>query len=469
MTRPLTDLHDLPATVTRPGYDRDRLKPGILHLGPGAFFRSHTAAFTDGALAAEAGDWGILAAGLRSPEVAATLNAQRGLYTLLVRDGDGTRAQVIGAVLGGVAPDGILDRMSAPEIRIVTLTITEKAYGLDPATGGLDAARPDIAADLATPGQPRSAVGLVAAALARRRMAGIAPFTPLSCDNLPGNGRVLRRLVLDFAARHDPGLADWIAATVPFPCTMVDRITPASTPATLQDAARLTGHDDQLAVQAEAFAQWVIEDDFATGRPAWDRAGALFVADVTPFEHMKLRMLNGTHSLMAYLGLAAGHEFVRDAIADPAIAAAAKAHLALAATTLDPVPGIDPADYARALIGRFQDRAIAHRLAQIAMDGTQKLPPRVFEPAQELLARGADAGSFALITAAWMHFTLGPHPLNDPREAGIRAALAGLPHDPATIAGALIDLPGLFPAALRDHADWRAQVVAHLDRMMQPH
>lgn len=461
----LTDLNDLPAAVARPGFDRAALGPGILHLGPGAFFRAHLAVHTDAALAATGGDWGILAAGLRSPELAEGFTAQNGLCTVLVREGGGTQAQVLGSILGGVAPAAILARMADPAIRIVSLTITEKAYGLNPATGGLDDSHPAIAADLANPGQPRSAVGLIAAALARRRAAGVAPFTPLSCDNLPGNGQVLRRLVIEFAGRSDPALAEWIAGHVPFPSTMVDRITPASTAATLADAERLTGRQDRLAVETEPFSQWVIEDHFAQGRPDWDRGGALFVQDVAPYEKMKLRMLNGTHSLMAWMGLAAGHEYVRDAIADPRIGAEARAHLAAAAATLDPVPGVDPADYAQALIARFQNRAIAHRLIQIATDSTQKMPPRFLVPATEALAQGGDADRMARATAAWMHHAATVRPLPDPRAAEIEAARATADPGPAGLAAALIDLPGLFPDALRQNTGWRARVVGHLTEL----
>ncbi len=463
---PLTRSANLPATVAAPG--PIPAAAGILHLGPGAFFRAHLAAYTDGA-----GDgWGIEVAGLRSNDLAAAFTRQQGCYTLLIRDTAGTRAQVIGAVVGGIAPEAILERMADPAIRIVSLTVTEKAYGLDPASGGLNPDHPDIAADLGAGAVPRSVVGLITAGLAARRAAGQAPFTPLSCDNLPGNGAVLRRLVLEFATRQDPALAEWIAATVPFPSTMVDRITPAPTDTTRADAARLTGHADALAVETEPFSQWVIEDHFATHRPAWDRVGALFVTDVTPYEKMKLRMLNGTHSLLAYLGFMAGHEFVRDAIADPVIGAAARAHLALAASTLGPVPGVDLGAYARDLLDRFGNRAIAHQTWQIAMDGTQKLPQRVFDPAAELLARGADADSYALITAAWMHYATGIRPgghsfaLRDPREAEIRAALADIPREAPRIATALAALPALVPPALANHRHWRRQLEGHLARLL---
>ena len=464
MTGLLTSIDGMPAALRRPGYDRAALRPGILHLGPGAFFRAHLAAYTDEVADT---DWGILTGGLRNGDAAQRFDAQNGLYTLLTRGASGTTALVVGSVLGGVAPGDLLAWMCDPSIRIVSLTITEKAYGLHPATGGLDVEHPAIAADLTRPDQPQSAVGLIAAALGRRRAVGIAPFTPLSCDNLPGNGHVLQKLVTEFAAGHDAELADWIAAEVAFPCTMVDRITPASNQTTLDDAAQATGHTDLLAVETEPFRQWVIEDRFVAERPDWDRAGALFVDDVAPYEKMKLRMLNGTHSLLAYRGFLAGYDYVRDAIADPEILSAAQTHLALAATTLDPVPGVDPARYAEQLLERFANRAILHRNAQIAGDGTAKLPQRVFDPALELLARGAQAGSYAGILAAWMRYAIGKQgtrtwPLNDPREAQIREALAGVSDDAGAISAALFALPEFIPERLSHNSEWRAEVVRAL-------
>ena len=213
--------------------------------------RAHLAAYTDTALRHDPG-WAIEVAGLRNSDTAGILNRQKGLYTLLVRDTGTTQARVVGAILRGLAPGDILPRMADPAIRIVSLTITEKAYGLNPSTGALDENHPGIAADLAAPDAPRSAVGLISAGLGARRAAGAAPFTPLSCDNLPGNGAVLRRLVLEYTVRHNPVLAEWIAANVPFPSTMVDRITPASTADTLADAARLHQQPGHQAPQGQA-------------------------------------------------------------------------------------------------------------------------------------------------------------------------------------------------------------------------
>ena len=475
MTTRLQTPDGLPASVIRPGYDRDRITTGILHLGPGAFFRAHLAVYTDDVLAKD-NRWGIEAVSLRSTDVVDHLNEQNGLYTLLTRDTAGTSARVIGSIGKAHAasrdPAGLLKRLADPAIRVVSLTVTEKAYGLDPRTGGLDLAHPDIAADLANPGQPRGVIGTIVAGLAARKAAGIAPFTPLSCDNLPGNGEVLKRLTLEFAERIDPALRRWIEENVPFPSTMVDRITPASTGETYADAERLTGHTDLAAIETEPFSQWVIEDHFANGRPAWEDAGAVMVADVSAYEKMKLRMLNGAHSLLAYLGFIAGHEFIRDTKQDAGLKSLAERHMKAAARTLDPVSGIDLDAYARALIARFENRAIAHRTYQIAMDGTQKLPQRLIQPAVEALARGEDAETFALAVAGWMRYALGidrngkPYELRDPRAVEIAGLLQATDRSAGSVSRALFSLPGLFPESLTGNKAWATRVETALEKLM---
>lgn len=467
MSARLQNLDGLPAAVIRPTYRRDGLATGILHLGPGAFFRAHLAVYTDDVLAKD-NRWGIEPVSLRSTDVVDHLNEQNGLYTLLTRDTAGTTARVIGAISKAHAasrnPAGLLKRLADPAIRIVSLTVTEKAYGLDPRTGGLDLAHPDIAADLANPTQPRGVIGYIVAGLAARRAQGLNPFTPLSCDNLPGNGAVLKRLTLDFAERTDPSLRRWIEETIPFPSTMVDRITPASTGETYADAERLTGHTDLAAIETEPFSQWVIEDHFVDGRPAWEEAGALMVSDVSAYEKMKLRMLNGAHSLLAYLGFIAGHEFIRDTMQDADLKSLAERHMKAAARTLDPLAGIDFDDYARALIARFENRAIAHRTYQIAMDGTQKLPQRLLQPAMEALARGENAETFAIAVAGWMRYAMGidregrAYELRDPRAGEIAAALGATDASAGSVSQALFSLQGLFPAALTDNTQWTARV-----------
>ncbi|MGR9277393.1 mannitol dehydrogenase family protein [Rhizobium leguminosarum] len=477
MTERLQTLSGLAPTAKLPAYDRNQLKSGILHLGPGAFFRAHFAPFTDAALATSGGDWGIEVASLRTADVADHLNEQNGLYTMLIRDTSGTVARVIGSILRAhVAtrdPAGLLYRLEDPTIRIVSLTVTEKAYGMDTATGGLDLNHADVAADLANRHAPRGVIGYLVEGLSRRRAKGIAPFTPLSCDNLPSNGAVLKRLVLDFAERVDPSLRQWIEANVPFPSTMVDRITPASTEATYQDAERLTGRQDLAAIETEPFTQWVIEDHFANGRPAWEKAGALMVTDVSAYEKMKLRMLNGAHSLLAYLGYIGGYEFIRDVMDDAGLAALAYRHMHAAARTLDAVPGIDLDDYASELIARFANKAIAHRTYQIAMDGTQKLPQRLLEPATEALAHGDKAETYAIAVAAWMRYAIGEHgngeryELRDPRAGEIAALIADVPRTGLALSAALFTLPGLFPAALTGHRAWTQDVSDKLEILIQ--
>ena len=277
--------------------------------------------------------------------------------------------------------------------------------------------------------------------------------------------------VLDFAGRVDPALRDWIEANVPFPSTMVDRITPASTQATLDDAARLTGCTDLAAVETEPFTQWVIEDRFVSGRPQWEVAGALFVPDVAPYERMKLRMLNGAHSMLAYCGFLSGCTYVRDVMATPDLAALVDRHLAAAAATLKPLGGIDFAAYARELRERFANPAIAHETYQIAMDGTEKLPQRIFQPALHALRHGQDLRPFAFATAAWMRYCLGrrdngeAYALRDPRETQIGTALAAV-NDAPGIAGALFALPGFAPDELASDKDWMNTIAAILEEMM---
>jgi fructuronate reductase len=475
VTTRLQNLDGLPASVIRPAYRRDGLTTGILHLGPGAFFRAHLAVYTDDVLAKDS-RWGIEAVSLRSTDVVDHLSKQNGLYTLLTRDTAGTTARVIGSIVKARAavhdPAGLLARLADPAIRIVSLTVTEKAYGLDPRIGGLDLAHPDIAADLANPAAPRGVIGFIVAGLAARKAAGIAPFTPLSCDNLPGNGAVLKRLTLEFAERTDSALRRWIEDNVPFPSTMVDRITPASTDETYADAEHLTGHADLAAIETEPFSQWVIEDHFANGRPAWEDAGAVMVSDVSAYEKMKLRMLNGAHSLLAYLGFIAGHEFIRDTMQDATLKLLAERHMKAAARTLDPVSGIDLDAYARALIARFENRAIAHRTYQIAMDGTQKLPQRLIQPAVEALARGEDAETFALAVAGWMRYALGidrngkPYELRDPRAVEIAGLLQATDRSAGSVSRALFSLPGLFPESLTGNKAWATRVETALETLM---
>ncbi|QDC10806.1 mannitol dehydrogenase family protein [Oceanicola sp. D3] len=472
----LTTLEGLPDTVARPGYVPADHGVGIVHLGLGAFHKAHQAAATDTALAASGGDWRICGVSLRSPEPATQLGPQNGLFTLIERSAEGSRARVIGSVAGALClgPDRaeVLAALTSPHTRIVSMTVTEKGYGIDRTTGGVDPSHPAIAHDLAAPEAPIGVAGLLVWALQARRAAGHPPFTVLCCDNLPENGPLLRGLLVDFARRTAPEVADFIAAEVAFPSTMVDRITPAATPETLADAEAMTGQRDEAAVETEAFTQWVIEDSFPTGRPAWEAAGAMFVADVKPYEEMKLRMLNGAHSMLAYTGFLSGHRHVSDVMQDASLAALVRRHLAAAAATLPELPGVDFAAYAEALCTRFSNPHLRHQTYQIAMDGTEKLPQRILAPAEVAVSKGHSVEPFAFAIAAWMRYAMGKtdageaFELRDPREAELRR-FANDTDDTATTVSNLMEMPGLFPKSLIANPRLHRSVTAKLDAMRQ--
>lgn len=390
-------LHALPPKVARPRYSRDGLTTGIVHLGAGAFHRAHQAVATDDCLNAGTRDWAITAVSLRSADVHAALAPQDGLYTLAVTDGVAQELRVVGAIartlVAPEAPSALLAAMADPRVRIVSLTVTEKGYCADPATGDLNLDHPDIRHDIAHPDAPHSALGVLLQALARRRADGVAPFTPLSCDNLPGNGALLRRVLMQLAATRDADLARHVAELA-CPSTMVDRIVPATTDADRTRISVHLGQTDAWPVCSEPFFQWVIEDDFPSGRPDWAIAGAEFTTDVAPYEAMKLRLLNGAHSAIAAMGRVAGFQTVAEAMADPVIRAYIKALWAEVAPTL--APGIDARPYTDRLLRRFDNTALHHRLAQIATDASLKLPQRILAPMRALAPSPTPMLSFAL-------------------------------------------------------------------------
>jgi fructuronate reductase len=414
----------LPSEVRRPGYDPAAVGVGIVHLGIGAFHRAHQAAYVDDLIARYGGDWRIIGVSLRSSTVRDQLADQDCLYTLVERDSDEDRLRVIGAVadvlVASEDPSAVIDAIAADKTQIVSLTVTEKGYCHDPATGTLNPGHADIVHDLANRNAPRSAIGYLAAGLDARRRSEGCPLSILSCDNLPRNGTVLRSVLLDFAERCDTSLAKWIDANVAFPATMVDRIVPATTDADRSWLAGRLGLLDAAMVKAEPFSQWVIEDQFASRRPAFECVGAQIVADVRPFELAKLRMLNGSHSTIAYLGLLYGHNTVDRAIADVRIMRVVDDLMTEAAATLPRVPGLDPAAYAQALKARFANTALEHRLTQIAMDGSQKLPQRLLGTIADTHADGGEPRASATGVAAWMRHFDGPY-VNDPLAERLRA------------------------------------------------
>ena len=447
---------------------------GIVHLGLGAFFRAHGAIYVEQAMAASGGDWGIVGVSLQSPGTRDRLAPQGWAYTALQLGPEGETAQVV-TVLRDVLvapenPQAVLDAMTAPAVRIVSLTVTEKGYCHEPSTGRLNADNPDIRHDLDNP-LPRSAPGFLVRALQARRAAGIPPFTVLCCDNLPENGHVVRGVVLDLARLIDPDLAAWIEAQGAFPSTMVDRIVPATTPANLDRVETLTGRRDEAPVMHEPFRQWVVEDRFCNGRPDLGAVGVQLVDDVTPFEHMKLRMLNGTHSSLAYLGYLAGHQTIADTMADPVMTHFVdRLWRSEIIPALTPPPGTDLAAYADALAARYANPAIRHRTWQIAMDGSQKLPQRILGTIAEGRAVGRPVPGLTLAVAAWMRYasgrdeTGGTIEVKDPLAPQMAALWRD---DPAATVDGFLALSQVFPAVLRDDAGFRADLTDALTRLVR--
>ncbi len=466
-------LGRLPSAIARPGYDRAVLGQGIVHLGLGAFHRAHQAAYTEAVLQAGDRRWGITAASLRSTDTRDALAPQDGLYTLEQR-GQTDQLAVLGAVTQVlVAPENpaaLIAAMARPETAIVSLTVTEKAYARDPASGALDEADAGIRHDLGHLHAPRTPFGFLTAAIRARRLAGLPPFTVLCCDNLPSNGRTVHALLSRFAGLVDADLGAYVAGEVACPDTMVDRIVPATT---AEDRARIEaalGLRDAWPVTGEPFSQWVIEDHFTAGRPEWERAGAMLVSEVAPFEAMKLRLLNGSHSAIAYLGYLAGYETVAEAMADPGMAGFVARLMERTTPTVHLPPGVDLAAYRASLLERFRNPALRHRTWQIAMDGSQKLPQRLLDPVRALLAQGLPIDCHALAVAGWMRYAAGVDErgqaidVRDPLAVELaRRATAGRAAE--QLAPALLDMHAIF-GDLGTHPGFRAAVTAALGRLI---
>lgn len=398
-------LRALPAGVRRPACAPEDTRIGIVHLGAGAFHRAHQAAYVDDLLA-EDPRWAICGVSLRSPRVRDALRPQDGLYALATLDG-GPSLRIVGALreILCAADEGatVLARLADPDVRLVTLTVTEKGYCL--AGDGVDLAHPDIAHDLASPSTPRSAIGHVVAGLARRRAAGVAPYTVLSCDNLADNGGRLRRAALAFAERIDRGLADWIEREATFPRSMVDSITPATDDALRARVDAGLGLHDAWPVQREPYAQWVVEDRFCNERPPLARAGVALGDDVAGWDRAKLRLLNAPHSTLAYLGMLLELDCVADAMRDPVLADfVARLMREDIAPSLAPLAGFDAAAYIAQILARFRNPDVHHRLSQIAWDGSQKLPVRLLGTIADARAAGRPLARLCLPVAGWMRF-----------------------------------------------------------------
>lgn len=451
-----TRLASLPANVRRPGYERADQRTGIVHFGIGAFHRAHQAAYTDDAMTAGDRHWSITGVSLRSPSVRDVLQPQDGLYSLVERDRTGEHMRVVGSVRDVLVArenaQAVIAALASPDVHVVTFTVTEKGYLRDSSNGSLLTTAADVAHDLRGEAEPRTIYGFLEHAFARRRAAGMPGMTLVSCDNLADNGRQLAALLDQYLEQRDPSLAHWARREIACPCTMVDRIVPAPTAADLGDLASVLGFEDRGAVFTERFTQWVIEDRFVAARPKWEAGGAHFTPEVRPFETAKLRMLNGAHSALAYVGLGLGLEYVHEAIADPDLNALVRELMAQAAGTLRPAADQNLRAYADALLHRFENVSLGHRLAQIAMDGTQKIPPRWLAPlvASQQQCMPASALLFAL--AAWIAFVCTPNRVVDdplaPQLAAIRERTRG---DITSAVAELVGEHGLFCGAW--HAD----------------
>lgn len=397
-------LAALPAAVTLPAYDRAQVTPGIVHLGVGAFHRAHQAVFIDDCLGRGEMGWGIVAASMRSADTRDAMVPQDNLYTYCERDGETEKLRIIGSILEVlVAPENparLIDCLSDPRVRIVTLTVTEKGYVANLSERTLLRNHPDIRHDLDNSETPRSIHGVLLAASRRRRAAGAVPLTLLSCDNLPSNGKVLKALLVEFAGLSDPELADYIENNVSCPCVMVDRIVPATTDADRAGVACKLGVHDAWPVVAEPYFRWVIEDRFPHGRPGLEASGVEFVADVEPFEHMKLRMLNGAHTAIAAIGQIAGLETVADVYGDPRVCRFLDRYWQEIDPTLSPL--VSGADYVGGLRQRFANPALLHRAVQIASDASQKVPQRILAPLGELLDQDKMHGAVSMALALWI-------------------------------------------------------------------
>ena len=403
----------LPARVQQPRYDRQQLRSRIVHFGFGAFHRAHQALLTNRVLNEKGGDWGICEISLFSGDVLMSqLRAQDHLFTVLEKGAEGNQAIVVGAVneclnakLDSLA--AIIEKFCEPQVAIVSLTITEKGYCIDPATGKLDMHNTRILHDLENPTEPHSAPGILVEALHRRRERGLPPFTVLSCDNIPDNGHVVKNAVLGMAQKRSAELAGWIDAHVSFPGTMVDRIVPAATETSLAEITQELGVEDPCAISCEPFIQWVVEDNFVAGRPEWEAAGVQMVKDVLPWEQMKLRMLNGSHSFLAYLGYLAGYAHINECMEDASFREAARRLMLNEQAPTLRITDVDLTAYADSLIDRFANPALQHRTWQIAMDGSQKLPQRMLDGIRVHLERKSAWPLLALGVAGWIRYVSG--------------------------------------------------------------
>lgn len=457
-------LKQIPSSIATPKYDRYKHGTGIVHLGVGAFHRAHQAAYTEAALTEDGGDWRILGASLSSSKAADQLKPQDCLYTLVEKSPTGPVFQVIGALANIVQanqePQTLISAIAAPKTRIVSMTVTEKGYGYDTGTGTGNF-------DLNHPNPPWSTIGFLVAGLKARRQAGQGGLSLISCDNIPSNGVLLRKLTTQYAEQIDPDLAEWISHEISFPSTMVDRITPATTEDDLAEVASCIGFNDRGAVVCEPFSQWIIEDRFVQGRPAWEAGGAEFVSDVTPYEKIKLRLLNGSHSFLAYLGCLTGITDIHEIMSHSLYREATIQLMAEVGETLDAPAGFNLTAYQQQLLDRFDNPSIQHKATQIAMDGSKKLPQRLLEPCQDRIENGLPVDSIAVAIACWMRFVMvgAVDQIVDPMATDLLKIRKRFANNSDGFTDAILHESSIFPPHLGDNEQFSLSVKKYFTKL----
>jgi len=407
------NLSALPEDLPVPAYDRGRLRTGIVHFGVGGFHRAHEAMYLDRLMSAgKALDWAICGVGVMPADrrMQQVMDAQDGLYTLVVKAPDGTlEPRVIGSITeylyASDDPEAVIEKMASPAIKIVSLTVTEGGYNINAVTGEFVADHPDIQHDLRPGAAPKTTFGLITAALARRRERGVPPFTVMSCDNIQGNGHAARRSFVAFANLKNPGLGAYVEQTVAFPNSMVDRITPVTTDDDRAEVRKRFGVDDAWPVVCEPFTQWTLEDAFTLGRPPFEEAGVQVVADVEPYELMKLRLLNASHQALCYFGYLAGYRLVHDVAQDPLFAGFLLAYMDREATpTLEPVPGIDLDEYKHQLIDRFSNAQVRDTVARLCAESSDRIPKWLLPVIRYNLETGGEILRATAVVASWARY-----------------------------------------------------------------
>ncbi len=468
-------LKQLDATISVPRYDRHGLTPGVVHIGVGGFHRAHQAMYIDALMnQGDAHDWGIVGVGVMPGDqrMQQALAAQDYLYTLVIKHADGHYdARVIGSMIDYLFapedPEAVIERMAAPAIRIVSLTVTEGGYNVHPVTGEFNLTNPDVQYDLAHPATPKTTFGLVTEALNRRRLRGIPPFTVMSCDNIQGNGEVAHRMFMAFARQRDTTLGDWIEREVPFPNSMVDRITPVTTEVDIRDIHNRFGVEDRWPVVCEPFTQWVLEDEFVNGRPPLEKAGVQVVDDVEPYELMKLRLLNASHQALCYFGYLSGYRYAHEVCQDPLFVDFLLAYMEHEATpTLADVPGVDLAQYRTTLIERFANPEIRDTLARLCAESSDRIPKWLLPVIRQQLKNGGDIHRATAVVASWARYAEGTDEAGTTIEVvdPLKTTLMALSARNRTQPTAFIENHELF-GDLADNQRFRACYLAVLERL----